>query len=451
MTVNWNPLKAASDGTPAPRGIPPHLLDPLSLAIARAFDPATDLDSIMRRTTGDGLFEVHVAPGQTHRDTAYGLLVRIEALGIATVVLAEMLARRPDNARLRALIGEACPAALVALPTTQQKVGTVIAGLDATRQRLAKDAVRGALSTSREKLTSLADSIAVLKVYKSMHDRLHPLQLMQFRKLRSAARQLADDPAQRAELRDYHSQVRSICLGLRDDLRELPDDPEMEEIWLGRLERSVGGLQTALGDRDAAAAQLALQGIQQSLRSVPERLNQRILITANGLPLATLADALGQAADADDAAPEIRAAHDSMLAIMPSLRARVVEHGIWQEIDNNIADLEGLVDHPTANFLDEFMLYWLNVKKSLQALLAMDAGAEWVGKVEEYSNEVEDCLAKETIDDALAGAFHAYRREAQYRFLAVDFHLKSDCAALVGIGAPLQSILEEIRPKGDPK
>jgi hypothetical protein len=57
---------------------------------------------------------------------------------------------------------------------------------------------------------------------------------------------------------------------------------------------------------------------------------------------------------------------------------------------------------------------------------------------------VDDQLAREEQDNGLANAFDAYRRELRFHFFAVDGQLRSDCAALVRIGAPLHTILEDL-------
>jgi hypothetical protein len=87
-------------------------IEPLGIVIGQAFTPK-ELDLVMLRTTGDGLFQ-WVPEGLNYRQTATELMQVVSQNDLETVVLADILVRRPRNARLRALVTEAVPGALTA-------------------------------------------------------------------------------------------------------------------------------------------------------------------------------------------------------------------------------------------------------------------------------------------------------------------------------------------------
>ncbi len=107
--------------------IPPQLVEPLSVAVARAFTPY-DLELVMLKATGDPLYEVWVAPGQPTRRMAFQLLQEVDRAGVTPLVLADMLARRPQAADLRALVGQASPEALAMAPKGEMTLSAQQAG-----------------------------------------------------------------------------------------------------------------------------------------------------------------------------------------------------------------------------------------------------------------------------------------------------------------------------------
>ncbi|MEW9612727.1 serine protease [Shinella sp. S4-D37] len=104
------------------------LIEPLGIAIGRVFRPP-ELDLVMLRTTGDGLFQ-WVPRGLSDRQTAIDLVQVVSEADLETIVLADILARRPGNAALRALVAQAAPGALAAqveeMPLSAQHGGEPI-------------------------------------------------------------------------------------------------------------------------------------------------------------------------------------------------------------------------------------------------------------------------------------------------------------------------------------
>lgn len=88
--------------------IPAHLIEPLALEIAGDFD-LSDLELVMLRCTGEGLFEAWVGEGKTVRRTAFELLQEVSRRSFDRTVLLELVMRRPDNRGLGWLILQACP------------------------------------------------------------------------------------------------------------------------------------------------------------------------------------------------------------------------------------------------------------------------------------------------------------------------------------------------------
>lgn len=426
----------------------PELIEELSIQIAASFTKE-DLDGIMVTTTGKGLFEAWTGENDPVRKTAFDLMQEVRRQGVEQRVLAEMLARRPQNDALRTVIGDACPEALQAMPTTRQQVAVLITGLDALRARLGDPAVRERLARSVAGLGQIAATIDKLYIYKSLHECLHQLQAKQFRTLREAAKTLPTDIEQATELLAYRNQLRSACLIARDVVDRLPPMPAelraTETAWIDVLEAAGEQFHTAIENRDFRTAHSALRKIRSIMGTDPPRLNGLIVRTSAGLPLDDLKQALTDIGG--DAVPEITAALASLQTIIPTIHARVTEHRDWQDIELRIADLDRVFeDRKGADLIEEFALQWMDLKPQVQNLAARDPEAKWSIKILACMTDVDDRLAAEQADDAFRFAFDVWRGEAQFRFLMVDSKLRADCSELVRIGNPLHRILEELAP-----
>lgn len=422
----------------------PDLIEPLSIEIARAFS-IHDLERIMLKATGQGLFEVWVGQGLTLRQTAFDLLQRVDDSGLERIVLAEMRARRASDAALADLIDLACPEARLAMPATGQQVSVLITGLDSVRARLSDPVVHDRLSQSVSKLQQIVETIDCLHAYKSLHECLHQLQAKQFRALKEAAKNLPSQPDQAAELLAYRNQLRSACLIARQTVNELPDNPVLrktETLWIDVLEAAGDQFHDAIDAGDPKAARSALRKIRAVMVTDPPRLNALIFTTATALPLDDLMNALRDVGGED--VPEIAAAMNSLRMIGATIRAGVVEHREWQDADIRIAEIDQLFEHDSPDQLEEFATDWLELKAIVQDLAGRDPEARWAGKIRTYIDNVDDGLAPEEADGPFRLAFDSFRGEAQFRFLTVDSKLKADCSALVRIGTPLHRILQEL-------
>lgn len=423
--------------------IPGPLIEPLGIAIGRLFPPE-NLDLVMLKTTGDGLFQ-WVPRVLSDRDTALELLKVVSERDMELIVLAELLARTPAGNALIPLIEEACPDVRQALPTTREQVARLITGIDAIRARLDEPAVRRALESSKAKLQEIVQTIDSLKTYKNLHECLHQLQVKQFQALRAAARKMPENREQARMLRDYRDQLRGACVTARGIAQELTDPPrrQTEISWIDDLEQAGERFHAAIGQRDARAAQTALKDIRFVMRATPPRLNDLIAAIAKVLPLDELEKALGSIGEADGG-DNIANALQALRLIVPTIRARVNEHKSWQAVDIRIADLDRLIEQQPRDLLEEFANDWLEVKSRVHALAVLDSGSAWARELEGYAGEVTDWLGEEKIEEAFEDAFANFRGDAQHRFLTVDSKLKSDCGELVKIGTPLRDMLAEI-------
>lgn len=424
--------------------IPPALIEPLARKIVNIFS-LKDIDLILKARIGEELYHL-AARGNPDPDTVSELLDRLSARSIERPVLGEMLARRPNDAELAALIEQAAPGVGPVAPSTEVNVASLVQGLDAVRARLGDPAVRAALTSSQAELGAIAAAIDSLDAYKSLHECLHQLQAKQFRTLREAARNLPDNPAEAAELRVFRNQLRNACVFAGDAVGKLPDvlaTRLIERLWIKDLEAAGDEFHQAIQARDSGAARKALNAIGRIMRSTPPRLNTQIFAVATGLPLEDLARALEQVSAAGGGAP-VQSGVEALRALIPAIRARVVEHRDWQESEIRIAELDQIVERSSPQVIEEFAEIWMELKAMVLELAARDGDAAWAHEIADDIRLVDDSLAAEQADAQFQDAFLVFRGDAQYRFLIVDSRLKADCTELVKIGEPLNRILAEL-------
>jgi hypothetical protein len=430
--------------------ISPALLKNLGDAIGDAFE-MPELDGLVLRSTGAGLFKEWVPEGQPHRVTAYKLLVALQERGLEVLFLAHVLASRPapDNGPLRALVTEACPAAETTKIDVRTQVPGVVAGLVAAHAKLADPQVRAALATTRDSLEVVAREIDTLEVYKNLHECLHQLQIKAFPELRAAAKQFPGNSAKRGYLREHEEEISissTRARGWVDRLSEGAAARRAEIQWIDRLETAASKFQAGLMADDVAGTLTALNDVRQVVRYEPFRLSRLIDATAEDLPLDQLTNALRSAADALGATlPELAALHASVRNLRATLRGRVVEHKLWQDADNQIWNLEETLEHAQAAAPEDFILTWPTAKAAIRSLAEMDPNTTWSKQSAALAVRIDDELASEGTGPGFQNDFDAYRRVARTRFFGVDAQLKADCAALARLSAPLHDILEDLK------
>ncbi|WP_284163236.1 hypothetical protein [Frigidibacter sp. SD6-1] len=426
----------------------PAAIDALSILIGDGFGP-DELDIVMRKTTGAGLFKAWVGPGKPMRDTVLELLRKLSDRGIERAVLTEVALRRRTDAPLTDAIRTACPEALEALPATAAQVGALLTGLAAASASLADPAVRAALAASKGLIGGIAETVGTLRTYKEIHDCLHQLQFRQLSDLRGAARALGEDPLREAELVDYQTRLDTACASIDGWIADLPEaglTQQLERAWLDRLAKANADLRQALADRKPGPAQVALSDVARILATVPSRLNEQIVVAADALGLEKLGETLGgiRPALTGGAGDQVETAGAALNLLAPALHSRVAEHRAWQEIDIRIGYIDDLCDHRGPDALAEFAIYWPDLKRAILDLAAYEPEAQWAKDTGLYAGRLDDQIAREAMDDALVAAFAIVRVKARFRFFAVDQSLKSECGALIAVSAPLQSLVAEL-------
>jgi hypothetical protein len=390
----------------------------------------------------------------------FSILDYAQANKLSQPLMATVAAQNPQcsalcTAYLQELTTGAKPTPDLPGLTTDDRVNTAVAGFDAVNQQ-PKD-IKAVLAAG-DGLTAVTSQIDVLATYKNLHDGLQSFQygIGSFQSLMIAARDMGTDLNQVRVLRKFLNQLRLFCASAGDKITVLPPGPalrDIEQAWLDDLGSAATKLQGAIPDTSADAYD-ALLDVRTVLRVVPSRLNQQIFVTAKNLPFGILARGLetiaGKLPADDPSVPAIKAAQDAIKVLSSTIYARVVEHKLWQDIDNKLASLTDMIEPieggaaADKSLPFQFSPLWRNLETKVKVLADLDPNGQWRTMLAGYSTDVNDQLSRETVDTAFILAFEAYRDEAQQRFVQVDLALKTECASIVRVSTPLHKIIEDL-------
>jgi hypothetical protein len=125
--------------------------------------------------------------------------------------------------------------------------------------------------------------------------------------------------------------------------------------------------------------------------------------------------------------------------------ARALKQSMWQEAENEMSLIADFFNVAGDEF-SEFSEHWFPLKSRVLWLATLDPDDAWAKQAQQFSDEIEDGLSREKLDDEVKHRFEAFRNLFRFRFLAIDNTLKQDCSSLRMIDAPLTEILKELAP-----
>jgi hypothetical protein len=434
--------------------IPPESVDPVAKGVGDSFG-FLQLDTILYRCEGEHIINEWTNEQLPRRTIARNCIDGAEKRGIIVLFLAYILDALPASSPLYALIVGVVPDAQNALPEVKKQIGDVRTGLERTRVLLSDPTARSAFASSKDTLTSLEDRISRLDGYKGLHDCLHVLQLKQISLLMASSAAIASDDVHYASLREYKDQVRSQVQSARSIVDRLPEEPSLRSVetkWIDSLEEAAKIIQKSLENRNPNTAKVGIIRMSRVLQVQPPRLNDLIVAAAKEMPLQQLSQTLGTlVATMKSPNSEIANAQVALGRLQQALRGRVVEHDIWQDIDEQIWVIEQLFDQ-TSDPTDAFTTAWPDLKTPLRTMSDLSPEAEWSNNIRDYSDRIDiELLRLQSLETAtgqggrpkstLLNLFADLRSEARLRFFIVDQQLKRDCELLVGIGVPIKNIL----------
>jgi hypothetical protein len=364
---------------PANEQLSDDAIDELTELIAEAFGP-TDFEMFVRNSVSLKLEKIVVAQSTFVQQVHY-FLRHFNGTVIVTLLLHDMLEKKASQPSLCETIRRRCPWAEKAQPSLGVQAQKLAVGLEISRKLLAIPAVRKVVGKFRKKLTELGDEVDNLANYKALHDSLHEVQLYRYPYVVKLVKTFRDQPDDLTELESHIQQLQAICEDARRAAESLPTivGVRADEVrWVTKLETAVSNLRSAVDRLDDQLAFQAARSLAEVIRKEPPRINTRLTLIAQTLPLEELKQTLEDVATAAGTSTlELQEAQRSLENIIPRLRGRVAEHEQWQEVENEFWGANEFVEQGSPESIKEFDQLWPSVKSHVGILARADSDADW--------------------------------------------------------------------------
>ena len=394
-----------------------------------------DIEKVVLEATGNDIYNIYAAKGEPRASLISKTLAQLETEGTERWLLTYILIANAQE-KLRMLIVKTWPKTLVDLPQAEGQVASALKYLHLLLNIPLPTDLKFELRPKHEAFDEIRRRIAELYVYKSLHEFLHVLQLklVVAGSAQAGAGGTQDFSGILAQCAEIAAQAPPVVA--------LLDSGETELAWISQLGGSATSLKSAIGASDIAACLRFRDVIQGLARLHLSRLNTRVFTAAKELSFDALVEDLPLDIETQDAFTELVHA---VRELKPTVIARALKQSIWQDAEKQISDIANIVSVSGDEF-SEFSEHWSTLKSRVLWLATLDPGDPWAKQVQQSSDEIDDGLSKEKLDDEVRHRFEAYGNQFRFRFLAIDNTLKQDCSSLRLIDAPLTRILRELAP-----
>lgn len=387
--------------------------------------------------------------------------------GTKTAVVQALFTTEPGNVELRAWVSAYAPDLLALVSDSDfaaargdyQKArmegqSTLAkAGLNQLPVLRQLASVRQEVAQRHDVIALAAQQLNVVRFYKTLHDKLHLIQVLAFAELGKMQLKRELDDLDRATILAHVKMMRAGLPGIKQDISTLKSvQAPVNDAWLGRYDDALVRLTGA-----TPVDKQALRSFSTELRSVLSNqlsaINRSLVTAAATIDFRRVSSLLTviAASLSVDSASEVNKqaalalvrAADAIDALGADLQSTISAHTIWQQIDTQLWGFGlGLVGATTdegahADMLDIWALEFVDRLRGLERL---DPGA-WSDPRRQAEAAMGAALAAEP--PALAEmrrCFEAFASEARDCFYDVDTLLLSRSTGVVELLPDLQAI-----------
>jgi hypothetical protein len=303
---------------------------------------------------------------------------------------------------------------------------------------------------SRPALQIVIGSLDQFDALKALHDSLHVLQV-------NGADWLDED--QTDDTRDLPRENFVEMVGKLRDVaaaveKRLPGD-------VVECCRRCHGIATAAVQRLAIGAgdesEYALAELRTLIAREPEIIDEAMFVLSRDLPLRTLRDLIDSGVSVPGApGQQMTEASEALRRMSEALRARILEHALWQATEIRIRALDRILGSPTGSFLRDLFTEWSAIRQNLRtlidpspnvptvdlplnaALVLYERALPIAGKPTPPGPSAEERLVE------IVAAFNEFRLKASLQFLTVDKALKAEFSSLLPLRESLQTLESQV-------
>jgi hypothetical protein len=299
---------------------------------------------------------------------------------------------------------------------------------------------------SRSPLQVFIASLEQFDALKALHDSLHVLQV-------NGADWLDEDQTD-----DSRDLPREAFVSIVERLRDVAAavEPRLPAELVESCRRCHDIATSAAQQLVSGAGhgpEYALAELRALVAREPALIDDAMFAVSRDLPLRTLRDLIESGASVPGAPGlQMQAAAQALRSLSETLRARILEHALWQATEMRIRALGRLFGDPTGGFLGELVAEWNAIKQNLRvlidpapnmpapdlaltgALVLYERSLPMRGRPAPSGPSPEERLAE------MAVVFDEFRLKMNLHFLAVDKALKAEFSSLLPLHASLQAL-----------
>jgi hypothetical protein len=393
-----------------------------------------DIKQLVLEATGEDVFNRFAGENDPRAILVSKTLAELEGAGRERWLLSLILVAIAQE-KLRMLIVKTWPSTLVKLPQVEGQVASALTYLGRVLNTPLSTELRYQLRFKRDAFDEIRRRIATLYVYKSLHEYLHVLHVKLV-----VTGSAPDGPVSGTDFNGILARCDEIAAQAPQAAAAL-GSRDIELGWISQLATLAALLKASVAASDTAGCLRARDAIQALTRIHLSRLNTRVLKAAKELSFEALVMDLPLDIETMDVFAELVQA---VRELKPTVISRALKQSMWQEVENQISLIADLFSVPSREF-SEFSEHWYELKSRVLWLANLDPDDPWAKQAQQSSDEVDDALVKEKLDDDIRHRFESYRNLLRFRFLAIDNTLKQDCSSLQKITVPLSEILRELK------
>jgi len=299
---------------------------------------------------------------------------------------------------------------------------------------------------SRDPIRIVTASLDQFDALKTLHDSLHVLQV-------NGTDWLDED--QTDESRDLPRENFVEMVGKLNSVATAVEERLPAEVKESC--RRCRDVATDAAQKLAAGAknesEYALAELRALVAREPELIDEAMFVLSRDLPLRALRDLIEAGASVAGApGQQMKQAAEALRSLSEALRARILEHALWQATEIHVRALARVLDNPTGTFLTDLSTEWSAIKQNLRILLdgapngtQIDLSLNGALVLYERSLPTKGKPAPPGPSPAerLAGivaAFDEFQLKASLLFLAVDQALKTEFSSLLPLRDSLQAL-----------
>ena len=308
--------------------------------------------------------------------------------------------------------------------------------------------LRDAVNRFKQSFEGAHDRIVVVNYYKTLHDRLHKLQVRCYDPLMHEIRSTADVREALESISQYVAYFKEIV----EDLKKIesPVQKTYDSSWIIKLAQAQTRMALSAKPEsfDPEKIKQAARDTNNILSVHPGKINGRLMGAVDVLDLPILKEAMENVSQRfgrfnldQDKVKEFNDGITSLEGLDSRLLELTKEHDLWQEADRVLRRVD---EQTVGEEISELEDVWPDLQSQV-ANIYENSDEEWAVLLKDESDNLDKALGASPKDaKSVKDHFEKYRQQAVQRFFKVDEQVLNLCSGLVEMDNRLTLLLEKM-------